>query len=165
MVITPAPDRPLGEVPGRPGERQARVEHDCMRTIGNRFLVWAFVLAAASLQATAAPAGQAAGQPPAVQQPPAAPQAPKPLPEGRMLWCGREIGPPAQLPPAGSGPVIYQIGLCFPEQGNASVIEAETYLFYIKTKTSDSKSGNWTQMGRRADDRNRSSRTSRNSGG
>ncbi len=151
MVITLASDRPREQVPGRPGERHARFEHDFMRTSGIRFLVWALVLAAASLQATAAPAGQAAGQPPAVQQPPATPQAPaaqqppKPLADGRVLWCGREIGPPSQLPPAGSGPVIYQIGLCFPEQGNASVIEAETYLFYIKTKTSDSKSGNWTR--------------------
>jgi outer membrane protein insertion porin family len=152
MVITLAPDRPRGLVPGRPGERHARFEHDFMRTSGFRFLVWALILAAGSLQAAAAPASQAAGQPPpAVQQPPATPQAPaaqqppKPLPEGRVFWCGREIGPPSQLPPAGSGPVIYQIGLCFPEQGNASVIEAETYLFYIHTKTSDPKTGNWSR--------------------
>ena len=121
-----------------------------MRTSGFRFLVWAFILVAGSLQATAAPARQAAGQPPAVQQPPAAkpPQAAqppaKPLAEGRVLLCGQEIGPPAKLPPAGSGPVIYQIGLCFPEQGNVSNIEAETYLFYVHTKASNPKEGTYT---------------------
>ena len=151
MVITPAPQRPWGYVPGGPGERPVRIEHDFMATSGTRFLVWAFVLAAGSLQAAAAPALQGAAQPPVSQQPPAAQQVAvaqppaKPLAEGRVLLCGQEIGPPATLPPAGSGPVIYQIGLCFPEQGNASVIEAETYLFYIHTKTSDPKAGNWTR--------------------
>ena len=82
-----------------------------------------------------------------------------------MLWCGQEIGPPVQLPPAGSGPVIYQIGLCFPEQGNASVIDAETYLFYIHTKTSNPRDGIWTPWDEIADARVCSGRTSRSSGG
>ena len=137
--------------PAGPGERLARFEHDFMRTSGSRFLVWAFVLVAASLQADAVPARQAAGQPPAVQQPPAArsrrprSRRPSPCPRGGCSGADRRSGRPSKLPPAGSGPVIYQIGLCFPEQGNASVIEAETYLFYIHTKTSDPKTGNWTR--------------------
>jgi outer membrane protein insertion porin family len=94
----------------------------------------------------APPTGQATpGQKPAAAQAPApAPEAQKPA-GGRMLWCGQEIGPPPekQLPPAGSGPVIYQIGVCFPEQGGASVIDPETYLYYIHTKTSTPSTGTW----------------------
>ena len=40
--------------------------------------------------------------------------------------------PPAALPPAGSGPVIWLLEPCFPTQGNASTVEPETYLYYIK---------------------------------
>jgi outer membrane protein insertion porin family len=39
---------------------------------------------------------------------------------------------PANLPPAGSGPVLYQIGICFPAQGNASTVEPQTYLYYME---------------------------------
>ncbi|RPH35799.1 MAG: hypothetical protein EHM91_16780, partial [Planctomycetota bacterium] len=88
-----------------------------------------------------APAGVAAAPPPAGQeapaQPPAAPA------QGRLIWCGQEIGPPSNLPPAGSGPVIYYIGVCFPEQGGVSVIEPETYLYYIHTKTSVPSENRW----------------------
>ena len=157
-------------MPGSPGERSVRFEHDFMRTFGFRLLVWASILAGAGLRADAAPGPQAppswrapsqwsattagpAGTlaaprvtlpqaPPATQA--AGQQPPKPLQEGRVIWCGQEVGPPVQLPPAGSGPVIYKLGLCFPEQGGASVIEAETYLYYIHTKTSDPRTGTWT---------------------
>ncbi len=87
----------------------------------------------------------ATGQKPAPAQPPAQEKDQKPS-SGRVLWCGQEIGPPPanQLPPAGSGAVIYQIGVCFPEQGGVSVIDAETYLYYIHTKTSRPSAGVWT---------------------
>ncbi len=85
-----------------------------------------------------------AGQKPAPAQAPAPAATQKPA-SGRVLWCGQEIGPPPanQLPPAGSGPVIYQIGVCFPEQGGVSVIDPETYLYYIHTKTSTPSTGVW----------------------
>jgi outer membrane protein insertion porin family len=44
-----------------------------------------------------------------------------------------QIGPPANLPPAGSGPVVYQVVVCFPKQGNVSLIEPQTYLYYMQS--------------------------------
>jgi outer membrane protein insertion porin family len=52
--------------------------------------------------------------------------------------------PPAPiLPPAGSPPMLRSIRLEFPTQGNASVIEPQTYLFYIKTRPSRPSDGVW----------------------
>jgi outer membrane protein insertion porin family len=48
--------------------------------------------------------------------------------------CGQPIGPPANLPPAGSGPVVWLLVPCFEKQGGTSTIEAETYLYYIRVK-------------------------------
>src|SRR5947209_7691553 len=48
--------------------------------------------------------------------------------------CGEEVPAPTSLPPAGSGPVVYLIAPCFEEQGGASVIDPETYLYYIQLK-------------------------------
>jgi outer membrane protein insertion porin family len=114
-----------------------------MRKSASRFVLAAFVLVGAGLRLDAAPAPR--GTP---SRQAAAPQATpqKPLGVGRIIWCGQEIGPPAQdkLPPAGSGPVVFLIGTCFPEQGNVSTIEAETYLYSIHTKISNPKDGVWT---------------------
>ena len=52
--------------------------------------------------------------------------------------------PPAALPPANSPPVVYLLGPCFEAQGGASVIEPETYLYYIQLKPSQPSQGNWT---------------------
>jgi outer membrane protein insertion porin family len=46
--------------------------------------------------------------------------------------CGLPVGAPAKLPPDGSAPLIYNILVCFPKQGNVSVVEAPTYLYYIE---------------------------------
>ena len=48
--------------------------------------------------------------------------------------CGEDVPPPASLPPADSGPVVYQIAPCFDAQGGTSVIEPETYLYYMQLK-------------------------------
>jgi outer membrane protein insertion porin family len=50
--------------------------------------------------------------------------------------CGQPIPEPARLPPDGSGPVLYYIGVCFSAQGNVSSIDSETYLYYIKLQPS-----------------------------
>ncbi len=97
------------------------------------------LLASAQAQAQQPPARPQAQQPPVGQQPPAA-QAAAP---GRVVWCGQEIGQPSNLPPAGSGPVIYYIGVCFPDQGGVSVIDPETYLYYIHTKSSIPRENKW----------------------
>jgi outer membrane protein insertion porin family len=74
------------------------------------------VLAAAPLRAQAPPPSQPAGGPAQI--------------------CGNDVPPPAALPPADSGPVVYQIALCFDAQGGTSVIDPETYLYYIQLKRS-----------------------------
>ncbi len=57
--------------------------------------------------------------------------------------CGQPVPPPAALPPAGSGPVIYQIVPCFLAQGNTSLVDIQTYLYYIQLKSSRPSQGVW----------------------
>jgi len=47
------------------------------------------------------------------------------------------------MPPAGSAPVVRFIELAFPTQGGTSVIEPQTYLYYIQTRTSRPSQGVW----------------------
>ena len=61
---------------------------------------------------------------------------PPPPPAGSARICGQDVPPPSALPPAGSGPVLYLYAPCFEEQGGASVIDPETYLYYILLKRS-----------------------------
>ena len=71
-----------------------------------------------------------------VEAAPAAPSAPATLSAAGMLSiCNGafQIGPPASLPPAGSKPVIYNVVLCFPKQGNVSLVEPQTYLYYMQS--------------------------------
>jgi outer membrane protein insertion porin family len=95
-------------------------------------LVVAALLATAGLRAgaqapaTQTPAGQAA----------AAPAQPSP---DQATVCGQPIPTPAKQPPAGSGPVVLFIVPCFQKQGGFSVIEANTYLYYIEMKSKISR--------------------------
>jgi outer membrane protein insertion porin family len=57
--------------------------------------------------------------------------------------CGQQATPLAQ-PPEGSGPVVLFIAPCFEAQGNASVIESQTYLYYIQLKASIPSRNEWT---------------------
>ena len=56
--------------------------------------------------------------------------------------CGQQARPAAQ-PPAGTAPVVLFIAPCFEAQGNASVIESQTYLYYIQLKPSSPSQGVW----------------------
>ena len=69
----------------------------------------------------------------AQQQPPDLPMA---------TVCGQQARPAAQ-PPAGTAPVVLFIAPCFEAQGNASVIEPQTYLYYIQQKASVPSRGVW----------------------
>jgi len=82
-------------------------------------------------------AGAAAAQPAA--------SLPKPGPSdpGAATLCGQPVPPPAQLPPAGSGPLVYVLGLCFPAQGNQSAVEPETYLYYLRLRPSRPSQREW----------------------
>ena len=89
--------------------------------------------------ATALWAGPAWAQAPVAPAPitPAAPgpTAPSVLTsKGTLSVCGghQEVPPPSTLPPAGSDPVIYTAVVCFPRQGNVSLVEPQTYLYYMQ---------------------------------
>jgi outer membrane protein insertion porin family len=66
--------------------------------------------------------------------------APAGLPAANV--CGQQIVPRAQ-PPDGSAPVVLFIAPCFEAQGNQSVIEPQTYLYYIQQKASVPSQGQW----------------------
>src|SRR5262245_25436023 len=72
------------------------------------------------------------------QQPAAAPGLPP------VTVCGQQRAPAAQ-PPAGSPPVILFIAPCFEKQGGTSLIEPQTYVYYIQLaqKISQPTQGIW----------------------
>ena len=76
-----------------------------------------------------------AQQPPATAPPSSAP----------ATICSQQVPPPSSLPPAGSGPVLWVMAPCFEAQGNISLIDAQTYLYYIqlKDKLSSPSRGVW----------------------
>src|SRR3982074_2681125 len=57
--------------------------------------------------------------------------------------CGQPIPEPRALPPPNSPPVIYQIVPCFEAQGNVSLVDYQTYLYYIQLKSSRPSEGVW----------------------
>jgi outer membrane protein insertion porin family len=57
--------------------------------------------------------------------------------------CGQAVGAPLAQPPMGSGPVVYLIAPCWEAQGNQTVIEPATYLYYIQLKASQPSQGVW----------------------
>jgi outer membrane protein insertion porin family len=59
--------------------------------------------------------------------------------------CGVALGPPAALPPDGSAPIVYLVSPCFLAQNNATVVDLNTYLYYmqIKDKTSRPSQNIW----------------------
>src|SRR5215831_8158681 len=67
-------------------------------------------------------------------------QAPAQLPVATV--CGQQARPAAQ-PPEGSGPVVLYVAPCFEAQGGQSVIESQTYLYYIQLKPSAPSQAKW----------------------
>jgi outer membrane protein insertion porin family len=65
--------------------------------------------------------------------------------------CGVPVGPPASLPPAGSGPVVYLLAPCFSAQGNVSTVEAQTYLYYIQLRPSQPSQNSWVPYDEKAE--------------
>ena len=100
--------------------------------------IWVRSLSAAVLSLIAVPlAAQdlstGSGQAPAQAQA-------TPLPT--VTVCGQPQVPRAE-PPANSGPVVLFIAPCFEAQGNAAVIEPQTYVYYIQLKPSVPSQGVW----------------------
>ncbi len=79
----------------------------------------------------------------AAQQPTAIPARPAPVDPSAPTLCGQPIPAPAALPPAGSGPLVYVLGLCFSTQGNQSAVEPETYLYYLRLRPSRPSQREW----------------------
>jgi outer membrane protein insertion porin family len=69
-------------------------------------------------------------------------QTPAP-PANPTTICGQPIPAPAKLPPSGSGPVVYQVAPCFEKQGGASVIDPQTYVYYIQVRGSQPSQDKW----------------------
>jgi outer membrane protein insertion porin family len=57
--------------------------------------------------------------------------------------CNQTVPAPASLPPAGSPPVVTAVMLCFEKQGGYSVIEAQTYVYYIQLHGSRPSMNDW----------------------
>ncbi|HEY2434138.1 MAG TPA: POTRA domain-containing protein [Vicinamibacterales bacterium] len=125
------------------------------------FLAASLLAAAVSAQAQTTPAAPTAPAPtapvpaaqaPAAQAPgtprPVAPAAAGPKPtEGTLPLCGGmyQVGPPAKLPPGSSPPVIYYVAACFEKQGGYSVVDPQTYLYYMEMahQVSDPSADKW----------------------
>jgi hypothetical protein len=58
-------------------------------------------------------------------------------------FCGQQAAAPRAQPPAGSPPIVLAFGPCFEGQGGTSVIEPQTYLYYIQLKQSRPSEGVW----------------------
>ena len=117
-----------------------------MQIVLIRVLVAALVLAVAPSQASPATAAQA----PSVTA--TAAQAPS-TPATTPTICGVPVPPPANLPPAGSGPVIYLVAPCFQAQGNAYTVEPQTYLYYIQTRPSQPSQNIWVPYDEAAEEK------------
>ena len=65
--------------------------------------------------------------------------------------CGQTVLPPAKLPPEGSGPIVYLLGLCFPTQGNVSAVEPETYLYHVQLRPSRPSQDEWVLFDEQAE--------------
>jgi outer membrane protein insertion porin family len=96
--------------------------------------LWPLMVGSAFAQAPVAPIAAT----PTAAPPPTQTQLTAPALGGSFRVCGggTEIPPPANLPPAGSGPVVYYLIPCFAKQGNIPLVEPETYLYYIHTEPS-----------------------------
>jgi outer membrane protein insertion porin family len=82
---------------------------------------------------------------------PAQQPAPAPAPGGAATFCGATVPPPAALPPAGSGPVVWMMGPCFLAQGNVPIVEPQTYLYYMQLRPSQPSQGIWVPYDEKAE--------------
>ena len=88
-------------------------------------------------------AAQAPAPEPSVATPsPQSPPGPSPQSPSPRLRLPKAAQAP-KLPPAGSPPLIRFIQISFPTQGDVSVVEPRTYLYYIQTQVSRPSDGVW----------------------
>ena len=82
-------------------------------------------------------------------------QVPGAAPANPLTVCGLPIPEPRALPPTGSAPVIYQIVPCFEAQGNETLVDPATYLYYIHLQSSRPSEGVWVPWTDSSEDRAR----------
>jgi hypothetical protein len=109
--------------------------------MGVRAAALAALLFVAAGRVGAQPAASPAGQPSEPRAEAPAGQPGEPLPP--IPFCGQQAAAPRAQPPAGSRPIVLAFGPCFEAQGGTSVIEPQTYLYYIKLKQSRPSEGVW----------------------
>ncbi len=90
-----------------------------------------------------APAGVPAPAVPAAQVPAVRPPAPGAIQDLPATICNNTVPAPVSLPPAGSPPVVTAVLLCFEKQGGYSVIEPNTYVYYIQLHGSRPSMNEW----------------------
>jgi hypothetical protein len=159
----------------RPGHPRPAVSTISMRKRDIVFLLlflaaaWPAAVAAGQNPGPLASAGQAApgllapraGQAPQMQgqaqtqKPPEVPAPAQSQASGQaapVTVCGLPVPPPVALPPAGSPPVVYLVmPACFPTQGNVSVIESDTYRYYVQLQPSKPSAGTWVPWDEKAE--------------
>ena len=100
-------------------------------------------------------ASLAASAPVFGQDPPPAPAPQPPSIEASaaqaVTLCNLPVPPPRALPPADSGPVVYQISPCFLKQGGSPLVEPETYLYYIQLRPSQPSQNIWVPYDAKAE--------------
>jgi len=57
--------------------------------------------------------------------------------------CGMQVPKPVRSPEGQLSPVVVAMLLCFDQQGGASLVEPETYLYYIQSKPSEPSRNVW----------------------
>jgi len=57
--------------------------------------------------------------------------------------CGMPVPAPAALPPDGSPPVVVALSLCFEKQGGTSLVDPQTYLYYLQVRPSEPSRNVW----------------------
>jgi outer membrane protein assembly factor BamA len=71
------------------------------------------------------------------------PQTATPPADAPGTVCGLPIPEPARLPPAGTGPIVYLVVPCFQKQGGFSVIDPQTYVYYMQLHGSRPSENLW----------------------
>jgi outer membrane protein insertion porin family len=70
-------------------------------------------------------------------------QQPATPPSSTTTICGQQVPAPRAQPPSDIGPVLYQLAPCFEAQGNISLVDIQTYLYYIQLKPSRPSESVW----------------------
>ena len=103
-----------------------------MRFLASFIVAFVATLGTAWAQAPSPPATATQGPPSSTPAAPAVQAQPEGVLQLPATVCGLEVPAPVNTPPAGTPTVIYALVLCFEKQGGTSVIEPQTYQYYLE---------------------------------